>query len=191
VLVAPLVAGAVLLTLGQLLELLEAWWQQRLGHWLREGLPALLAYLGALAALLDPVGWLLVAAGLIAALAGGAAGQQGLAMLRAALAGVGELIEKTLQVLINTLSFARVGAFALAHAGLASAMVALAEAAGQGVGFWLVLLLGNLLIIAVEGLIVSIQTTRLVLFEFFTRFFSPDGRAFRPLAPPPVTVEEI
>jgi len=191
VLVAPLVAGAVLLTLGQLLELLEAWWQQRLGHWLREGLPALLAYLGALTALLHPAGWLLVAVGLVAALAGGGAGREGLAQLRAALAGLGELIEKTLQVLINTLSFARVGAFALAHAGLASAMVALAEAAGPGAGFWLVLVLGNVLIIAVEGLIVSIQTTRLVLFEFFTRFFNPEGRAFRPLAPPPVTIEEI
>jgi len=70
-------------------------------------------------------------------------------------------------------------------------VVALAEAAGHGVGFWLVLVLGNLLILAIEGLIVSIQTTRLVLFEFFTRFFKPEGRAFRPLAPPPVTVKEI
>jgi V/A-type H+-transporting ATPase subunit I len=112
------------------------------------------------------------------------------ARLRAALAGLGELVEKTLQVLINTLSFARVGAFALAHAGLASAVVALAEAAGHGIGFVVVLVLGNVLIIAIEGLIVSIQTTRLVLFEFFTRFFSPEGRAFRPLAPPPVTVKE-
>ena len=89
------------------------------------------------------------------------------------------------------MSFARVGAFALAHAGLASAVVALAEAAGHGIGFWLILVLGNLLILAIEGLIVSIQTTRLVLFEFFTRFFKPEGRAFRPLAPPPVTVKEI
>jgi V/A-type H+-transporting ATPase subunit I len=93
-------------------------------------------------------------------------------------------------VLINTLSFARVGAFALAHAGLASAVVALAEAAGHGIGFALILVLGNLLIVAIEGLIVSIQTTRLVLFEFFTRFFTPEGRPFRPLAPPPVTVKE-
>jgi V/A-type H+-transporting ATPase subunit I len=38
---------------------------------------------------------------------------------------------------------------------------------------------------AIEGLVVSIQTTRLVLFEFFTRFFKAEGREFRPLIPPP------
>ena len=196
VLVVPLIAGAVLLTIGLLIELLEAWWQQRLGHWARDDAPALLVYLGVLAALLDPAGWLAVVAGALWAIAGGAAGvkRPGTALaarLRAGLAGLGELVEKTLQVLINTLSFARVGAFALAHAGLASAVVALAEAAGHGIGFWLILVLGNLLILTIEGLIVSIQTTRLVLFEFFTRFFKPEGRAFRPLAPPPVTVKEI
>jgi V/A-type H+-transporting ATPase subunit I len=196
VLLVPLVAGSGLLTLGLLIEMLEAWWQQRLAHWLRADAPALLAYLGVLGALLHPIGWLAVAGGALWAIAGAAAAVQraGLAVgarLRAGLAGLGQLVEKTLQVLINTLSFARVGAFALAHAGLASAVVALAEATGHGIGFWLVLLLGNLLILAIEGLIVSIQTTRLVLFEFFTRFFKPEGRAFRPLAPPPVTVKEI
>jgi V/A-type H+-transporting ATPase subunit I len=202
VLLVPLIAGAVLLTLGQLIGLLEAWWQQRVAHWAREDAPALLVYLGALLALLHPTGWLAIAvgaiwaaAGAIWAAAGATAVRQRGGVLRtrisAALAGIGELVEKTLQVLINTLSFARVGAFALAHSGLASAVVALAEAAGHGVGFWLVLVLGNLLILAIEGLIVSIQTTRLVLFEFFTRFFKPEGRAFRPLAPPPVTVKEI
>jgi len=196
VLVVPLIAGAVLLTIGLLIELLEAWWQQRLGQWARDDAPALLVYLGVLGALLHPAGWLVVVAGALWAIAGGAAGvrRPGTALaarLRAGFTGLGELVEKTLQVLINTLSFARVGAFALAHAGLASAVVALAEAAGHGIGFWLILVLGNLLILAIEGLIVSIQTTRLVLFEFFTRFFKPEGRAFRPLAPPPVTVKEI
>ena len=196
VLVVPLVAGAVLLTLGQLIELLEAWWQQRLAHWAREDAPALVVYLGALTAFVHPAGWLAVAGGALWAIIGGASGVERAgvawgARLRAALVGLGELTEKTLQVLINTLSFARVGAFALAHAGLASAVVALAEAAGHGIGFAIVLVLGNLLIVAIEGLIVSIQTTRLVLFEFFTRFFTPEGRAFRPLSPPPVTVKEI
>jgi V/A-type H+-transporting ATPase subunit I len=196
VLVVPLVAGAVLLTLGLLIDMLEAWWQQRLDHWARDDAPALLVYLGALGALLHSASWLAVVAGVLWAAAGGAAAVKRPdsavgARIRAALAGIGELVEKTLQVLINTLSFARVGAFALAHAGLASAVLALAEAAGHGIGYVLILVLGNALILAIEGLIVSIQTTRLVLFEFFTRFFRPEGRAFRPLAPPPVTVKEI
>jgi V/A-type H+-transporting ATPase subunit I len=202
VLIVPLVAGAVLLTIGQLIGLLEAWWQQRLAHWARDDAPALLVYLGALGAMLHPTGWLAVAVGAIWAAAAAGWAAAGAATVRrrggavgarisAALAGLGELVEKTLQVLINTLSFARVGAFALAHAGLASAVVALAEAAGHGIGFAIILVLGNVLILAIEGLIVSIQTTRLVLFEFFNRFFKPEGRAFRPLAPPPVTVKEI
>ena len=94
-----------------------------------------------------------------------------------------------MQILINTLSFARVGAFALAHAGLASAVVALAQASNNALVGAIVLVLGNGLILIVEGLVVSIQTTRLVLFEFFTRFFRPEGREFRPLAAPPVTLD--
>ena len=94
-----------------------------------------------------------------------------------------------MQILINTLSFARVGAFALAHAGLASAVVALARAGDSALVGVIVLVLGNVLILVVEGLVVSIQTTRLVLFEFFTRFFRPEGREFRPLAAPPVTLD--
>ena len=52
--------------------------------------------------------------------------------------------------------------------------------------YGVIFVLGNALILVVEGLVVSIQTTRLVLFEFFTRFFRAEGREFRPLAPPAV-----
>ena len=48
----------------------------------------------------------------------------------------------------------------------------------------------NLLILVVEGLVVSIQTTRLVLFEFFARFLTGSGRVFRPLPPPPSLLQE-
>ncbi|MGD2063794.1 MAG: hypothetical protein PVF51_09480, partial [Nitrospirota bacterium] len=50
-----------------------------------------------------------------------------------------------------------------------------------------VIVAGNLLIIVLEGLVVSIQTTRLVLFEFFMRFYIGHGRPFRPAAVPPCT----
>ena len=58
------------------------------------------------------------------------------------------------------------------------------EATGSTIGFWVALALGNLLILALEGLVVGIQTTRLVLFEFFIRFLRGEGRPFRPLPPP-------
>jgi V/A-type H+-transporting ATPase subunit I len=54
----------------------------------------------------------------------------------------------------------------------------------------LVLVLGNVVVIVLEALVVSIQTTRLVLFEFFTRFMQGQGRAFRPLPAPPSIYQE-
>ena len=104
--------------------------------------------------------------------------------------GLGELLERTLQLFINTLSFARVGAFALAHAGLASAVVALAMQSDHFAVRVLVFVLGNALMISLEAMVVSIQTTRLVLFEFFTRFMQGQGRAFRPLPAPPFVYQE-
>ena len=90
-----------------------------------------------------------------------------------------------MQLAVNTLSFARVGAFALAHAGLSQAVVTLAGLTDHAWAAFLVLLLGNLLVIVLEGLVVSVQTTRLILFEFFIRFLKGEGRPFRPLVPPP------
>jgi V/A-type H+-transporting ATPase subunit I len=183
-LLAPLVGGALLLTLGLAISALEAWWQGLGAHWLREDGALLATYLGVLAGLVHPIGWAIASAGVLWAIAGAEHSARGV------VTALGELLEKTLQILINTLSFARVGAFALAHAGLASAVIALALASDSFVVRALVFVLGNALILLLEGLVVSIQTTRLVLFEFFTRFFQAQGREFRPLAPPPVTLEE-
>jgi V/A-type H+-transporting ATPase subunit I len=202
ILVVPLVAGAVLLALGLLIGLLEAWWQHQLAYWLREDAPLLAAYIGVLGGLIVPALWMLALLAALWTMAGAARHAARPFSLHArrrrqaqrlgrsaagAFAALGKLIERLAQILINTLSFARVGAFALAHAGLESAVVALADAAGNRFGFVLILAIGNLAIIAIEGLVVSIQTTRLVLFEFFTRFYRPEGREFRPLAPPAVS----
>jgi V/A-type H+-transporting ATPase subunit I len=50
--------------------------------------------------------------------------------------------------------------------------------------------LGNVVILVLEAMVVSIQTTRLILFEFFMRFLFGTGRAFRPLSPPPFVSQE-
>ena len=65
------------------------------------------------------------------------------------------------------------------------AVIEAATAAGP-IGYWIVFALGNVLVIALEGLVVSIQTTRLMLFEFFVRFLVGRGRMFTPLPPPDV-----
>ncbi len=47
-----------------------------------------------------------------------------------------------------------------------------------------------MIVLVLETMVVSIQTTRLVLFEFFTRFLTAEGRIFRPLPAPPSTTQE-
>jgi V/A-type H+-transporting ATPase subunit I len=186
VLGVPLAAGVVLLSCGLVLRALEAHWSGELRAWLATEAGFIAVYLGILASFFHPAG-AFVALGGAGAVALGNAGIQGSA--GAALKALGELLERTVQILINTLSFARVGAFALAHAGLSSAVLALAHAAGGDIGFFLVLIAGNAVIVALEGLVVSVQTTRLILFEFFARFFQPRGREFRPLNPPSTALE--
>jgi V/A-type H+-transporting ATPase subunit I len=185
VLTAPLVLAVALLTLGQLLHGLEARWRGQGSDWLRQDAGLLLAYLSTAAGLaLGLPAWPALL-GVVWYLAGAVHRGGPLHGLAAA----GELLERGLQLLVNTLSFARVGAFALAHAGLSSALVALAEASGSAAATALILVTGNLVIILLEGLVVTIQTTRLVLFEFFTRFLQGNGRVFRPLPAPPTILQ--
>jgi V/A-type H+-transporting ATPase subunit I len=184
ILAVPLVFGVLLLSLGQLLDSLEAVWRGEFQQWLWTDAGFLLLYLGSAASLLHPGLFWLAMLGLAWYLLGHAR----LAGPLQALAAVGQLLERGLQILVNTLSFARVGAFALAHAGLSSALLALANATGTSAGSALVLIVGNLVIILLEGLVVSIQTTRLVLFEFFNRFLRGNGRIFQPLPPPPTFI---
>ena len=101
-------------------------------------------------------------------------------------AGV-ELFEVLISFFSNTLSYARVGGFALAHAGLSLAVYIIADLAGGApyVGillYWIVVILGNLFIIGFEGMIVGIQTMRLHYYEFFSKFFTGGGTSYEPLS---------
>ena len=98
--------------------------------------------------------------------------------------GIVEILEILLGFLANTVSFIRVAAFGLAHAGLFMAIFALSDAvSGMAGGFIsaLVLVFGNVLIIGLEGLVVSIQAVRLEFYEFFSRFFQQGSTGYRPL----------
>jgi V/A-type H+/Na+-transporting ATPase subunit I len=188
-LIAAIAVGAVVLLIGILLDAVQAHWRGEAQRWwgCRAGLLA--AYLGLLVAPLRLEGLALAALGagwyILGAAAFAEAGKLG-ASMRAA----GEFIEQLLRLLVNTISFARVGAFALAHAGLSSAILGMADAAGL-VGYWIVLALGNILVIALEGMVVGIQTTRLMLFEFFIRFLTAGGREFKPLRPPDIAKTDL
>ncbi len=87
-----------------------------------------------------------------------------------------ELFEVILSFVTNTISFIRVGAFALSHAGMMTVVYLLAQNADGGHNP-IVLILGNILVIALEGLIVGIQNLRLEFFELFSRFYDGTGRA--------------
>jgi V/A-type H+-transporting ATPase subunit I len=187
ILLVPLAGGAALLTVGLALNALEAWWRRDFATWITTDAGYVAAYLGLLAGVFDTRGFIVAVAGALVFCAGRAWHARKLA---GALAAVAELIERLLQILINTLSFARVGAFALAHAGLSSAIVALMDAGGNIIAKALVLVVGNVIVLVLETMVVSIQTTRLVVFEFFTRFLTAEGRVFHPLPAPPSTSQE-
>ena len=97
-----------------------------------------------------------------------------------------EVFEKLLSMFSNTLSYVRVGAFAIVHAGFMVAVFVVARLVGGGeegsFAYWAVVVVGNLGVLLLEAFIVGIQTLRLHFYEFFTKFFNGGGAAFEPLA---------
>lgn len=87
-----------------------------------------------------------------------------------------ELLEYILSYLSNTVSFLRVGAFVLVHAGM---MMVVFSLAGESENLF-VIILGNILVIALEGLLTGIQALRLEYYEMFSRFYEGGGKAFAP-----------
>jgi V/A-type H+-transporting ATPase subunit I len=88
-------------------------------------------------------------------------------------------LETVMTYMSNTVSFLRVGAFALAHAVLDYIIFLMMNLAG-GVGSAVIWLIGNLIVVVLEGMIVAIQAVRLQYYEFFSKFFSENGREFEP-----------
>ena len=88
-----------------------------------------------------------------------------------------ELFEVLLSYFSNTLSFIRVGAFAVSHAAMMEVVLTLAGAESGSVN-WIVIVLGNIAVCGLEGLIVGIQVLRLEYYEMFSRFYKGTGREF-------------
>ena len=99
--------------------------------------------------------------------------------------GFAEILETVSTFFSNTLSFLRVGAFALAHAVFSFVIFFFTEEmarSGLSGAFSaaLIMIIGNVIIIALEGLIVAIQVMRLQYYEFFNKFFIETGVEFAP-----------
>ncbi len=90
-----------------------------------------------------------------------------------------ELLEVGLSFVANTMSFLRVGGFVLSHAGMMAVVMTLMDMSGSG--SIVVLIFGNALVIALEGLIVGIQTLRLEYYEMFSRYYEGGGKKFKTL----------
>ncbi len=101
-----------------------------------------------------------------------------------------EVMETFIGFLSNTVSFIRVAAFSLAHAALFAAIFAIVkivkgsapEPTTSSILISLgVEVVGNIVIIILEGLVVSIQSVRLIFYEFFSKFYAGEGESFVPM----------
>ena len=95
------------------------------------------------------------------------------------LQGFFELFEVLLSYFSNSLSFVRVGAFAVSHAAMMEVVLMLSGAESGHIN-WIGVVLGNIFVMGMEGLIVGIQVLRLEYYELFSRFYTGGGRAFTP-----------
>ncbi len=95
------------------------------------------------------------------------------------------LLELVIGYISNTMSFIRIIAFGLAHTGLFIAIFSIVKilqnANAPGFVSWITIILGNIGIILLEGLVVSIQAMRLEYYEFFGKFFEKTGKKYKPI----------
>ena len=90
-----------------------------------------------------------------------------------------ELFEVVLSYFSNTLSFIRIGAFALSHASMMAVVLMLSNAENSlAHANWFIIILGNIFVMGLEGLVVGIQVLRLEYYEMFSRFYKGSGREF-------------
>ena len=96
------------------------------------------------------------------------------------------VFETVLTYLSNTISFVRLAAYAMSHTALLVATFLLADEVAKAAGAVggplgaVVIVLGNVLAIVLEGIIASVQALRLEYYEFFSKFHTGGGRAFEP-----------
>jgi vacuolar-type H+-ATPase subunit I/STV1 len=91
--------------------------------------------------------------------------------------GIGGLLMTFVEGLANLFSFLRIAAFALAHASLAGASEAMGHAIHSPIA---ALLIMNVIALSFEFVSSSVQSLRLLYYEFMGKFFHGDGIPFRP-----------
>lgn len=192
-LAASIGMGAAILLLGIGLHLINAWRLRRLRQavWDHYGLVGLFFYAGLVGAtaayLADHGAWavcglLLAGSALLLFMTNAFLSERsqplGLRLLLSLIKGY----EVAGRYFVQTLSFARIAAFTLAHIGLSKALVMLTDLlAPWPVLAWSLFIVGNLGIVVLEGVIVCVQVLRLHFYEFFSKFVIDGGYAYAPL----------
>ena len=90
-----------------------------------------------------------------------------------------ELFETMLSYFSNTISYVRIGAFAVSHAAMMEVVLML-SGASAGSTNWIIFIIGNIIVCGLEGLVVGIQVLRLEYYEMFSRFYKGTGKEFKP-----------
>jgi Archaeal/vacuolar-type H+-ATPase subunit I len=90
-----------------------------------------------------------------------------------------ECFEFLLSYVSNTMSFVRIGGFIMSHAGMMLVVMTIAKMFGP-VGNTIVMIVGNLFVIGMEGFMIGIQVLRLQFYEMFSRYYDGAGKSFRP-----------
>lgn len=90
-----------------------------------------------------------------------------------------ELFEYLLTYFSNSMSFLRIGVFAISHAAMMEVVLTLAGAESGSANIFVVII-GNIIVLGLEGLVVGIQVLRLEYYELFGRFYKGSGKEFIP-----------
>ncbi len=95
------------------------------------------------------------------------------------------LLGKSVECLAHTISYARIGIMLLVHAALLMTVNNSFNSLGgmESPGAMAMIIGGNLGIMMIEGLIVYIQSLRLHLYEFFTKWYDGGAQPFKQVAP--------
>lgn len=91
--------------------------------------------------------------------------------------GLQEFVEMFISYLTNSVSYIRLGAFAIAHGALAEAAIVFSGLVGVIPSY----ILFNLIALTIEAFAAGIQSIRLLYYELSTKFYRGDGRPFIPL----------
>jgi V/A-type H+-transporting ATPase subunit I len=91
--------------------------------------------------------------------------------------GFGEFFEGFISYLTNSISYVRLGAFAVAHVALGETAYILSASINPLLAY----LMMNILVIILEGFAAGVQSIRLIYYEFSTKFYMNNGRPYRPL----------